>query len=67
VAAGEFTVEALLDDDIARAAAIMAVYADAPLGFVDASLAAMAERLRVLNVLTTEPAWKRARGGARRC
>ena len=54
VAAGEFTVEALLDDDIARAAAIMAVYADTPLGFVDASLAAMAERLRVLNVLTTD-------------
>lgn len=46
MAAGEFTVEALLDDDIARAAAIVAVYADTPLGFVDASLAAMVERLR---------------------
>ena len=54
VAAGEFTVEALLDDDLSRAAAIMAVYADTPLGFVDASLAAMAERLRVVNILTTD-------------
>lgn len=32
----------------------MAVYSDTPLGFVDATVAAMAERLRVLSLLTTD-------------
>jgi predicted nucleic acid-binding protein len=54
VAAGEFTVEPVLDEDIARAAAIMATYADTPLGFVDASVAALAERLETVDILTTD-------------
>lgn len=54
VAAGEFTVEAVHDDDIARAADIMTAYTDTPLGFVDASVTAIAERLRVVNILTTD-------------
>jgi predicted nucleic acid-binding protein len=54
VAAGEFTVEPVLDEDIACAARIMAAYIDTPLGFVDASVAALAERLDTANILTTD-------------
>jgi predicted nucleic acid-binding protein len=54
VAAGEFIVEPCNDADISRASEIMAIYHDTPLGFVDASVAAIAERLRALSVLTTD-------------
>jgi uncharacterized protein len=54
VAKGEFAVEHLEDEDLPRAAAIMADYADQKLGFVDATLVAMAERLRVRAVATTD-------------
>jgi predicted nucleic acid-binding protein len=54
VAAGEFTIEPLLNDDVARSAELMAAYADTPLGFVDAAIAATAERLSVTRVLTTD-------------
>jgi predicted nucleic acid-binding protein len=54
VAAGEFTIEPCKDADISRAAEIMAIYHDTPLGFVDASVAAIAERLRAPSILTTD-------------
>ncbi|MEP6831841.1 MAG: PIN domain-containing protein [Gemmatimonas sp.] len=54
VADGEFVVEPLEFDDIDRAANIMSQYGDLPLGFVDATVVAMAERLDVQSVLTTD-------------
>ena len=54
VASGEFTVEPLDPDDIERAADVMRDYADLPLGFVDASIVAVAERLEARTVLTTD-------------
>ncbi len=51
---GEFDIESLETDDLARAADLVGVYRDAPLGFVDASVVAMAERLEVTTVLTTD-------------
>ena len=54
VADGEFTVEPWEDGDIDRAAGVMERYADASLGFVDATVAAIAERLDARDVLTTD-------------
>ena len=54
VAAGEFTIEALGPDDLDRAVEVMDAYADFPLGFVDASLVAIAERFETREVLTTD-------------
>lgn len=54
VVAGEFAIEPLLDEDASRAADVMGVYHDTPLGFVDASVAAMAERLEIIALLTTD-------------
>jgi predicted nucleic acid-binding protein len=54
VVSGEFTVEPVDPEDIARAAELMAVYSDTPIGFVDASVLAVAERLDVVAVLTTD-------------
>jgi predicted nucleic acid-binding protein len=54
VAAGEFVAEPLLGDDIVRSAELMATYSDTPLGFVDAAIAATAERLGVARLLTTD-------------
>ena len=54
VAAGEFVVEPLDDDDLVRSAEIMRQYRDLPLGFVDASLVAIAERLDAREILTTD-------------
>lgn len=54
VAAGEFTVEPLDDDDYPRIADVMRQYRDLPLGFVDASLVALAERLDARELLTTD-------------
>lgn len=54
VASDEFVVEALEPEDIARAADLMVAYADFPLGFVDASIVATAERLGVGTLLTTD-------------
>jgi uncharacterized protein len=53
-AAGEFAIEGLEADDLARAAELMALYADAPLGFVDTAVAAAAERLGITSLLTTD-------------
>jgi predicted nucleic acid-binding protein len=54
VAAGEFTVEPLEPGDLERTAEVMGEYRDLPLGFVDASLVAVAERLGARSVLTTD-------------
>ncbi|MEK6609396.1 MAG: PIN domain-containing protein [Gemmatimonadota bacterium] len=54
LASGELPIESLEGADIARAADLIGVYADLPLGFVDASIVAMAERLDVTTVLTTD-------------
>lgn len=54
VADGELQVEHFEPADLARAAELVRVYIDLPLTFVDASLIAMAERLRAIAILTTE-------------
>src|SRR5574338_122098 len=51
---GEMKVEFLKKEDLARAADVMAKYADAALGFVDASVVAVAERLQIKELLTTD-------------
>ena len=52
LAARELDVEMLRDQDVARTAAILERYPD--IGFVDASVVAMAERLKVTQVATTD-------------
>lgn len=54
VADGDFTVEALEPEDIGRAATLLHDYSDLPLGFVDATVVATAERLGVREILTTD-------------
>ena len=54
VADRHYTVEWLEDSDLVRTAELVEAYADLELGFVDASLVAMAERLDVGVVLTTD-------------
>ncbi len=54
VASGEFITEPLESEDIARALQLMQEYGDLPLGFVDATVVATAERLGVREILTTD-------------
>ena len=54
IADGEFTIEPLDDEDLPRIADIMHAYRDLPLGFVDASVVAVAERLEAREILTTD-------------
>ena len=54
VASGEHLVEPLTQADFERAADLMHVDADFPLGFVDASVVAIAERLDITTLLTTD-------------
>jgi predicted nucleic acid-binding protein len=54
LAAGVFPVEVLESADYARAADLIRAYADMPLGFVDASIVAMAERLDIATLVTTD-------------
>jgi hypothetical protein len=51
---GEFVLEDLAAEDVTRAADVMEQYEDFPLGFVDAAIVAMAERLWTRDVLTTD-------------
>ena len=51
---GEVKVEFLKKEDLARIVEVMDDYADARLGFVDASLVAVAERLKIRDILTTD-------------
>ena len=54
VADAEFTIEPLEDEDLPRIADIMHAYRDLRLGFVDASVVAIAERLEAREILTTD-------------
>jgi uncharacterized protein len=54
VAEGEFTIEPIEPEDYSRIAALTDAYADLPLGFTDASIIAIAERLGTRDVLTTD-------------
>jgi uncharacterized protein len=52
IASGELAIEAVQPSDLSRAAALMDTYGD--LGFVDTTVIAMAERLRVPSIATTD-------------
>lgn len=52
LAAGELTIEPLYRADLERSAELLAAYPD--LGFVDCTVVAMAERLRLRSVVTTD-------------
>jgi predicted nucleic acid-binding protein len=54
IADGEFAIEQIEDDDLPRIADLMHAYRDLPLGFVDASVVAVAERLEAREILTTD-------------
>ena len=51
---GEMKVEFLKRDDLTRTADVMSKYADAGLGFVDASVVALAERLQIRELYSTD-------------
>jgi predicted nucleic acid-binding protein len=51
---GEFLLEGLNLRDLERAEAILQKYADANIGFVDASIVAVAERLKIHSIVTTD-------------
>jgi predicted nucleic acid-binding protein len=51
---GELRIETLSRADLTRTVAVMEQYRDARLGFVDASLVAVAERLQIREILTTD-------------
>ena len=51
---GEMQLEEITCEDCLRAAEILRVYAEARIGFVDASLVAVAERLKIRRVLTVD-------------
>jgi len=54
VSDGEFVLEGLAAEDVERAAELMGIYIDTPLGFVDACVVAAAERLDIVSVLTVD-------------
>jgi predicted nucleic acid-binding protein len=51
---GDFPLENLTSTDVRRALEIVKKYVDGGIGFVDASIAALAERLRVVRILTLQ-------------
>jgi len=51
---GEMRVENLAPDDLKRASRLLERYRDANIGFVDATVVAVAERLRIRRLLTTD-------------
>lgn len=54
VEGGDFEWVGLEPRDLKRAADLLQTYRDQPVGFVDASIVAMAERLDVTTILTTD-------------
>lgn len=54
ILAGEMRVENLTAPDLARSLELMEQYADSAIGFVDASVIALAERLRITRLLTLD-------------
>ena len=51
---GSLRVEGLTREDLSRTAELISSYSDARIGFVDASLVAVAERLKIKRVLTLD-------------
>jgi predicted nucleic acid-binding protein len=51
---GEMRVENLTIEDLKRASRLLEQYQDANIGFVDATVVAVAERLRIRRLLTTD-------------
>lgn len=54
IANGDFAVEPLETEDVIRADQLMSKYSDLGIGFVDATVVALAERLDVTDILTTD-------------
>ena len=54
IIAGEFVLEAVDLPDLSRAATVLEKYADAEIGLVDASIVAVAERLKLTTIATTD-------------
>lgn len=54
VISGAFLVETLERSDLARCLELMEAYADTPIGLVDASIVAIAERLHISHILTLD-------------
>lgn len=54
LANGDLTIDALIDDDLARIADLVEAYTDLPLGGTDASLIALAERLEQDTIATLD-------------
>ncbi len=54
VVAREIALEQVTTADLARAAELMTTYADANIGMVDASVVAVAERLKISKILTVD-------------
>ena len=52
IVAGEFKLEPVLEADVARAIDLIEQYADADIGFVDASIVAVAERRAITRIVT---------------
>jgi hypothetical protein len=52
--AGEFMVEGVNANDLERTEVLLQKYADANIGFVDASIVAVAERLKIRTIVTTD-------------
>jgi predicted nucleic acid-binding protein len=51
---GELRVEDLTNDDFRRSLQLLETYSDVNIGFVDASMVAIAERLKINRILTTD-------------
>jgi uncharacterized protein len=54
IADGALRLEGLSTDDFARSLQLIERYADSNIGFVDASIVAIAERLRIARILTLD-------------
>ena len=54
LADGELTVVHFTPADLVRCVTLLKTYGDAAIGFVDASVAAIAERLKITTILTTD-------------
>lgn len=54
IVGGEFRLEPVTAADVERCVELIEQYADSDIGFVDASLVAVAERLRITRILTLD-------------
>ena len=54
VASGDLQVESVSRDDLSRVSEVLDQYADAHMDFVDATIVALAERLKVTRILTLD-------------